>query len=170
MSRWTREQLGNLLGFDPDTLEWLEGVELTHRATISGDINGFPVQILVYDEDLAKLNDDGQIVGLSEIEVGVFQYFTSQMLEHGIQPAYRRRTDTSDSNETSQSGAQSSVPARWKCPEHGDQFVYPNNFDKTKLQCKTWVSLQDSPNQPSWAQNKVATVNGQPRWYCRHKE
>lgn len=134
-----------------------------HRATIRGDISGYPVEINIFDEDLNELDEDGQILGLRNIEVGVFQYFTSQMQEHGILPAYRQK-----------SAADNPVPfdgpykkESWKCPVHGDRMLRSSNFGNGQ-QCAIWQEANG--NKPEWAQDRIADVRGQKRYYCRYRE
>lgn len=154
-----------MLRFDPVTYEWVRKDELT-RATIQGDIEGYPVTIHISDEDIADCDEDGNIIGLSTIDIGVFQYYIQQMQAHGIVPAFRRKASADVSESIT---AVSNSTAKWQCPEHKDMAVYPNKFGPG-LQCSRWVAVADCPVSPDWARDKMSTVNGQPRWYCKYRE
>lgn len=136
------------------------------RIIIEGEIDGFKVTVNVEEADLAKYNEDGEFIGITELaEVGVIPALVDQVRNHGVQPAFRKNSYATTADVSSEP-----KKARWECPEHKNASVFPSNFDKTKLECKRWAEATDRNNPPAWAKTKVAEVNGQLRWYCKYRE
>lgn len=152
--------MARVAGFNPYTLVWnMEDNPV--RMVVTGEIEGFNISFNFYDSDFNSYNEDGELNGLSMYEVGVIQVLTSELLRHGVLPVRR------GSSQGAAAPSASAPVKKWECPEHGASSVYPAKFGKG-LQCNRWIEA--SQGQQSWTKGKEAIVNGQARFYCRHRE
>lgn len=155
-----------VMNFDPLTLKWKDKIlteqqPKTLRATIQGNMDGYPTTVYLYDEDLIVCDEDGRIIGISDIEQGVFQHLEGQMQDHGILAPFRSKSVEAGSPEPDNSGP-------WKCPVHGNQDIRPA-YKAAGTQCSAWADGNGSP--PDWANSTTPRlVQGKPRWYCKYKE
>ena len=133
------------------------------RATIQGDMNGYPVTVYVYDEDFEKCNEEGIPLGpLGEIEIGMFQLFGDHMAAQSLLAPFRKKSEQAVSTEA--------TAGQWVCPVHGNRVVtrMPENFGG-KLQCSAWEEANGAP--PTWANSTTPKdVRGSKRWYCKNRE
>ena len=145
MSRWTNERIAEITGWDPVNKIWIKEMYMTEadklRFSIHGDLEGYPVHLNIYDSDLSTLDEDGRLIGIGNVEIGVLQFVLGQMQQHGINPAFRKRTETSGSTDSSK--------PTWECSVHGSRAIYDNKFQPGKKQCSYWEKAVDF-NAPSW--------------------
>lgn len=126
------------------------------RAVIHGDLDGYPVQVQVYTEDLEARTEEGDFEFLREVEPGVFQAITTEMQRHNIRPPFAKKAaPTTSSNSTS-----------WACPTHGAKNVRDAKFG-SGVECGEY---EETSNKPDWAKNKPFVVKGKNRWYCKYRE
>lgn len=134
-------------------------------ATIQGDLEGFPVVVYIHDSDLNDVSEDGVISGLGNIEVGVFQYYLGQMLDHGLVAPFRKKTSDSSQN------VPESFSASWTCRFHGNKAIYDSKFTAGKKTCG-YYEIANSFDAPDWSSGKVVKhkTTGENRYYCKEKE
>lgn len=174
--RLTAEQVVDIIGYDPITLSWNKGEELTAepefvtneklRLTIQSDVEGHPVTLYVYDSDLDLLDDNGRVVSpASRMEIGLFQWLIDTLHDHSALAPFRKREGAASSNA---SDAQASNQG-WICPTHGKESIFKANFGEG-LQCSKY-EIATSFAAPEWANSpQPKLIKGENRWYCKHRE
>lgn len=153
--------------FNPLTLRWIMSDKL--RLTLSGEIDGVPATVYIYDEDFTSRDEDNVPVLIPDMDVGWPQFIIEDVLsKHNFKPPFRgRSTPASPSNESASSAPKNS--GTWECPEHGSASCYPAKFGKG-LECNRWQEIKQGDAIPSWANPKVRDVNGMSRVYCSYRE
>lgn len=141
------------------------------RFIIKAEVEGYEVDIYVYDTDIERVVVDTDAEPLP-FEPGVLQWAISGIKEHGATPIKRSSGGGFGGGTQRQWGAKKSS---WECPVHGDKNVRDSYFDKSRKECNYREEAIEEEPQPDWAKDKdgmptFVKSDNKYYWYCKYSE